>query len=127
MKLTKGQIAHVEGFFKLELEVSKKDLGASHLDKHATDVGDQPAIKQKYHVWSPDVMDEIKKLMDRPTEQKIVEPSNSAWSPPVTHGLFIDIREINQVTKKETYPLSPMTNILDKLQNANYISTIDQN
>ena len=42
-----------------------------------------------------------------------------------TYRLCIDFREINRVTKKDAYPLSTMTNILDKLQIANYISTID--
>ena len=78
-------------------------------------------------------MDEINKLTDKRIEQKLVEPSNSAWSSPVvmarksngTYRLCIDFREINRVTKKDAYPLPPMTNILDKLQKANYISTID--
>ena len=78
-------------------------------------------------------MDEMNKLIVKLIEQKLVEPSNSAWSSPVvmarksngTYRLCIDFREINRVTKKDDYPLPPMTNILDKLQKANYISTID--
>ena len=78
-------------------------------------------------------MDEMNKLMDKLLEQKLVEPSNSAWSSPVvmarksngTYRLCIDFREINRVTKKDASPRPPMTNILDKLQKANYISTIN--
>ena len=78
-------------------------------------------------------MDEMNKLMDKPIEQKLVESSNSAWSSPVvmsrksnnTYLLCIDFREINRFTKKDAYPLPPKTNILDKLQKAYYISTID--
>ena len=127
-ELTKTQMALVEDFLEHELKVSKKELGATHLAKHTIDVGDQLAIKQKYHVRSPAVMDEMNRLMDKLIEQKLVEPSNSAWSSPVvmarksngTYRLCIDFREINRVTKKDAYPLPPMTNILDKLQKANW-------
>ena len=132
-ELTKTQMALVENFLKRELKVSNTELGATHLAKHTIDVGDHPPIKQKYHVRSPAVMDEMNKLMDKLIEQKLVDPSNSAWSSPVvkaresngTYRLCIHFREINQVTKKDAYPLPRMTNILDKLQKANYISTID--
>ena len=132
-ELTKTQMALVENFIKHELKVSKKELGATHLAKHTIDVGDHPPIKQKYHVRYPAVMDEMNKLMDKLIEQKLVEPSNSAWSSPVlmarksngTYRLCIDFREISRVTKKDAYPLPPVTNILDKLQRAYYISTIN--
>ena len=70
-------MALVENFLKCELKVSKKELGATHLAKHTIDVGDHPPIKQKYHVRSPAMMDEMNKLMDKLIKQKLVEPSNS--------------------------------------------------
>ena len=126
-------MALVEDFLERELKVLKKELGATRLAKHTIDVGDQTPIKQKYHVQSPAVMDEMNKLMDKLIEQKLVQPFNSAWSSPVvmarksngTYRLCIDFREINRVTKKDAYPLPPIANIMDKLQRANYISTID--
>ena len=132
-ELSKTQMALVENFLKRELKVSKKELGASHLAEHTIDVGDHPPIKQKYHVRSPAVMGEMNKLMDKQIEQKLFEPSNSAWSSPVVmarksnsiYRLCIDFREISQVTKKDAYLLAPMMNILNKLQKSNYISTID--
>ena len=78
-------------------------------------------------------MDNMNKLMDKLIEQKLVEPSNSAWSSLVvmarksngTHRLCFDFKQINRVTKQDVYPLPQMTNILDKLQKANYIRTFD--
>ena len=112
-ELTKTQTASVENFLKRELKVAKKELSATHLakhtlSKHTIDVGDHPPIKQKYHVRSPAVMDEMNKLMGKLIEQKLVEPSNSAWSSPVvmarksngTYCLCIAFRKINRVTKK---------------------------
>ena len=102
-ELTNTQYVLVENFLKRELKVSKKELGATHLAKHTIDVVDHVPIKQKYHVRSPAVMDEMNKLMDKLIEQKLVEPSNSAWSSLVvmarklngTYRLCIDFRGIN--------------------------------
>ena len=82
-ELTKIQIALVEDFLKRKLKVSKKELSATHLAKHTIDVGDHPPIKQKYHIKSPAVMDEMNKLIVKLIEQKLVEPPNSAWSSPI--------------------------------------------
>ena len=132
-KLTETQMALVKDFLKRELKVSKQELGATHLAKHIVDVGNHPPIKQKYHVRSSAVMDEMNKLIDKLIEQKLVEPSNSAWSSPNvmarksngTYHYCIDLREMNLATKKDAYPLPPKMKILDKLQKANYSNTID--
>ena len=58
-------MALVENFLKRELKVSKKELGATHLAEDTIDVGDHPPIKQKYHVRSPAVMNEMNKLMNK--------------------------------------------------------------
>ena len=39
--------------------------------------------------------------------------------------LCIDYREVNNVTKKDAYPLPHMDFILDNLRNAKYLSKID--
>ena len=67
-EITRTQIALVEDFHKRELKVSKKELGTTHIAKQTIDMGDHSLIKQKYHVRSPAVMDEMNKLF----EQKLV-------------------------------------------------------
>ena len=71
--------------------------------------------------------------MDKLLEEGVIEPSNSAWSSPVVMHLkpdgtrrpCIDFRKINESTKKDVYPLPNMHEILSKLRNARYISTLD--
>ena len=72
-------------------------------------------------------------IMDQLLEEGVIEPSSSAWSSPVvmhlksdgTHRPCIDFRKINELTKKDAYPLPNMNEILSKLRNARYISTLD--
>ena len=105
-------MALVEYFLKRDLKVSKTELTATHLAKHTTDVADHPLIKQKNHVRSAAAMDKMNKLMDNLIEQRLLEPSNNAWSSPVvmvrksngTYRLCIDFREINRVTRKDADP-----------------------
>ena len=76
-------MALVEDFLKRKLKVTRKELGATYLAKHAIDVDDHPPIKQKYHVRSSAVMNVMNKLMDQLTATKLVEESCSSWSSPV--------------------------------------------
>lgn len=65
-------------------------------------------------------------------EAGIIEPSNSESSNPVVmvrkasgkYRFCLDFRKVNSISKKDAYPLSNMTVILDKLRAARYISTL---
>ena len=71
--------------------------------------------------------------VDRMLAEGIIEPSESPWSScPVIvpksngkHRFCTDFRLVNQVTKRDAYPIPHMDNIFDKLRSARYISTLD--
>ena len=67
-------------------------------------------------------------------EQGIIEPAKcSGWASPVVmhrksngnYRFCIDFRRLNRVTKPDAYPSTFMQDILRKLRQARYISTID--
>lgn len=72
-------------------------------------------------------------LIDKLIKVDIIEPLKSGWNsrivmvlkPYSTYRLCIDYREVNKVSKKDAYPLPSMAHILDTLQSANFISSID--
>ena len=96
-------------------------------------VTDSPPIRLRYYPVSPAkqaIIDaELRQLLD----QGVIEPSKSAWSSPIllvpkkdgSYRFCVDYRRLNQVTKKDAYPLPYISSILDRLRNARYLSSLD--
>ena len=63
----------------------------------------------------------------------MIQPSSSPWASPVvmvrkqdgTHRFCVDFRELNSVTKADTFPLPRIDDLLDQLGAAKYFSTLD--
>ena len=63
----------------------------------------------------------------------VVQSSSSAWASPVvmvrkqdeTLRFCVDYRELNSVTKADTFPLPGIDDLLDQLGTAHYFSTLD--
>jgi hypothetical protein len=75
----------------------------------------------------------IDEEVDKMLAEGVIEPSGSPWSSPIVlakkkdgkYRFCIDFRKVNEVTRKDAYPLPFINVILDKLRRARYISTID--
>ena len=90
-------------------------------------------MHQKQYNFSPVIRREIERELDEMLAKDVVEPSHSPWCSPVLivkkpngeNRLCLDSRQLNKVTKRDTYPLPRVSNILDNLKNAKFLSTID--
>lgn len=108
-------------------------LGRTQLLKHTIDTGDNKPVRQKQYNFSPVIREQIEKELDEMLEKDVVEPSYSAWCSPVLivkkpngeNRLCLDSRQLNKVTKRDTYPLPRVSAIIDNLKNARFLSTID--
>ncbi|KAL5515979.1 hypothetical protein EMCRGX_G001235 [Ephydatia muelleri] len=75
-----------------------------------------------------EVARQVKKLLDT----RVITPSESPWSSPVVLvrkkdgcHFCVDYRNLNAVTKADTFPLPRVDDLLDQLYDCKYFSTLD--
>ena len=108
-------------------------LGRTDVVKHTIDVQGHAPIKQAprrlpYHKQEI-VKEELKKMLD----QNLIRPSDSPWASPIvlvtkkdgTTRFCIDYRKLNEVTRKDAFPLPRIDESLDTLAGAKYFCTLD--
>lgn len=108
-------------------------LGRTKIIKHIIDTGNNKPIYQKQYNFSPIVKKEIEHELEDMLAKDVVEASRSPWCSPVVlvkkpngaNRLCLDSRQLNKVTKRDTYPLPRVSYILDNLRNAKFLSTFD--
>src|SRR5437588_5047665 len=107
-------------------------LGCTHLVEHVITT-DAPAVKQRYYPVSPVMQQHIDRELEVMLKEGIIEKSNSDWSSPIlllkkkdgNYRFCVDYRQLNKVTRREAYPLPYVSNTLDKLRDAKYLSSLD--
>lgn len=115
------------------ISFEKVGLGKTDLITHTIDTGDTKPIKQRYYPMSPEKLKELHYELDKMLELGVVEPSSSAWNNPTlltskASGelrFCLDSRKLNAVSKHDAYPLPYISQILDRLRDAKYLSSID--
>lgn len=109
------------------------ELGCAKGVSHIMDTGDNTPIKQRYYPVSPYIQEKINVEIEKLLKLGVIEPSKSAWPSPIVmvkkpnneYRFCIDFRKVNQVTKKDAYPLPYINSILDPLRDACVLSSID--
>lgn len=116
-----------------EISFERKGLGKTSLITHRIDTGDAQPIRQRYYRMSPEKQRTLIEQVDEMLTLDVVEPCESAWSSPVLlvnkkNGqprFCLDSRKLNSVTKRDAYNLPYISEILDNLRDARYLSSID--
>ncbi|XP_036348058.1 uncharacterized protein K02A2.6-like, partial [Rhagoletis pomonella] len=129
--LSQQQIQQLE-VVKALFPNATKALGRTTFIQHHIDVGDAKPVKQRFYPVSPAVEKLLYKEIDRMLQLDIIEPSVSAWSSPMRLvvkpnkvRLCLDARRLNEVTKKDAYPLPSIDGIFSRLPSANIITKLD--
>ena len=79
--------------------------------------------------WEKEVDDQVQEMF----RNNIIRKSSSPWNAPIllvkkkdqTIRFVCDFRALNEVTKKDTYPLPQIKDVIDKMQGMKYWSTLD--
>ena len=108
-------------------------LGRTGQVKHRIYTCDSPPIKQPPRRLSMTqkkiVEDEIEKML----ASDVIEPSESSWASLVvlvtkkdgSPRFCVDYRRLNQVTRKDAYPLPNITDCIDALSGSGWFCTLD--
>ena len=115
------------------LPIDETTIGTTPLTSMTIDIGTTDPVSQKpypiamkHYQW---VKEEIEKLLTT----KVICTSCSSWSAPIIvvpkgdggKCLVIDYRALNKVTRKFTWPMPKVEDIISKLNGANYFTTLD--
>lgn len=110
-----------------------KKPSRTSIGEHLIDVRDAQPIKQRPRRTPPAWGAEISKQTDEMLKNGVFRPSNSPWSSNVvlvkkkdeSMRFTIDYRLLNDITKKDAYPIPDIQTILDKLEGSDFYSFID--
>ena len=108
---------------------STSDLGRTSKLKHHIDTGTATPIRR----ISPQCRGEVCQLIDEMLKKGVIERSISPWASPIvlvrkkdgTIRSCVDYRKVNEVTRKDAYPLPRIDATLDTLSGSQWCSTMD--
>ncbi|MCP3663817.1 MAG: RNA-directed DNA polymerase [Gammaproteobacteria bacterium] len=113
--------------------VDNNDLGCMTGTTHAINTGDATPVHQRPFRTPMSQRKIVDEEIQKMQTAGVTRPSNSPWSSPVvlvpkpdgTVRFCVDFRALNAVTKKDTWPLPLISEILDSLNNAKYFMSMD--
>lgn len=132
--LSEAQQKQLQQLLEDKFSLMGNELGCTSVGEHEIELlPNTTPIKQRWYPVSPPKQKIIDEELNYMLENEIIEPSNSAWSSPVclvpkkdgTYRFCVDYRQLNSVTKKDAYPLPNVSNILDNLRDAKFLSSLD--
>lgn len=109
------------------------DIGRTSLVKHTINTGDEIPIRQRPRQVPLAREHEVEGMILDMEKNNVIEPSFSPWCSPVvlvkkkdgSTRFCVDYRRLNDVTKKDSYPLPRIDDTLDTLSGKSWFSTLD--
>ncbi|CAM5104753.1 unnamed protein product [Natator depressus] len=100
---------------------------------HSIDTGNAHPIKVQPYRVSPQAKTAIEREIQDMLQMGVIRPSGSAWASPVVLvpkpdgeiHFCMDYRKLNAVTRPDNYPMPRTDELLEKLGQAQFISTMD--
>ncbi|UYV61797.1 K02A2.6-like, partial [Cordylochernes scorpioides] len=108
-------------------------LGRTDLVQHKIYTGNARPVRQPPRRVPMAKRDEVVGLLHKLKQDGVIEESNSPWSSPVvlvtkkdgSTRFCVDYRKLNEVTKKDSYPLPRIDDTLTTLAGSSLFSTLD--
>ena len=113
--------------------LSTKNLGHTKVLQHRIDTGNAQPVHLPPRRIPHARREEVKEMLRDMLEKNAIEHSDSPWSSPIvlvkkkdgTTRFCVDYRKVNEVTRKDAYPLPRVDDTLDTLAGSKFFSTLD--
>ena len=109
------------------------ERGETDLTQFQIETGDATPKRQPARRIPFAVREEVNRQLDRMASSGVIQPSNSPWASPIvlvrkrdgSMRFCVDYRQLNSLTKKDTFPLPRIDDLLDQLGKAQFFSILD--
>ena len=113
--------------------VNYKGLNQTNIVECSIDTGKEKPIHMKPFTLAHADREFVQLELNKMVEEGILTPSNSSWAFPIVvvkkkggeKRLCVDFRKLNAITKKDTFPLPDIVDLLESFSNAKVFSTLD--
>ncbi|GBM42268.1 Transposon Ty3-I Gag-Pol polyprotein [Araneus ventricosus] len=103
------------------------------MTQHRINTSDHPPIKQHPRRLPLARKEEAEHLVKEMVDNGIIEESSDLWASPIvlvkkkdgSTRFCVDYRKLNEITKKDSYPLSRIDVTLDALNGSQWFTTLD--
>ena len=111
----------------------ENDLGRTNIIRHSIDTGDVRPVRQQLRRQPPAHQAAIKEHVSTMLAQGIIEPAQSPWASNIvivqkkdgTTRCCVDYRQLNNLSRKDAYPLPRTDDCLEALAGARWFTTLD--
>ncbi|GBM08967.1 Retrovirus-related Pol polyprotein from transposon 297 [Araneus ventricosus] len=109
------------------------DVGRCNMTQHRINTGDHQPIKQYPRRLPLARKEEADHLVKEMVDNGIIEKSSGPWASPIvlvkkkngSTRFCVDYRKLNEITKKDSYPLPRIDDTLDALNGSQWFTTLD--
>ena len=113
--------------------LDKNEIGCMDATEHMIELLDNEPFKEKFRWIAPPLLNKVWKHLQEMLDGGAIRPSQSAWCNAMVlvqkkdGGLrfCIDFRRLNARTKKDSYPLPRMQEIMESMVGARFFSMMD--
>ena len=100
---------------------------------HTINTGDNPPVSKSAYRLSPKEKEEVESQVKELLSRGLIRPSKSPYGSPVIFvqkkdgslRMCIDYRAVNKLTVKDKYPLPRIDDLVDRLKDARFFSSLD--
>ena len=129
----KQQLGRLMQKYQDVFSYSEFDLGRTDIVEHEIDTGTNRPFRQALRPQPRAHLPAIDNLIDEMQSQGVIEPCHSEWASNIvlvkkkdgSIRFCVDYRKLNDLTRKDAYPLPRIETCLDTLSGAAWYSTFD--